>query len=38
MKNKYFKSLVLASAVFGLSFQAHAQDKEQVQKIRKNER
>ena len=35
MKHKYFKSLVLASAVFGLSIQAQAQDKEQVQKIRK---
>lgn len=35
MKHKYFKSLVLAGAVFGLSFHAQAQDKEQVQKIRK---
>jgi chitodextrinase len=34
MKHKYFKSLVLTTAIFGLSFQAQAQDKEQVKKIR----
>ncbi len=34
MKHKYFKSLVVASAVFGLSFQAQAQDKSEVEKIR----
>ncbi|WP_299105860.1 GEVED domain-containing protein [uncultured Tenacibaculum sp.] len=34
MKNKYFKSLVLAGAVVGLSFQAQAQNKQEVDQIR----
>ncbi|PKH49872.1 peptidase S8 [Tenacibaculum sp. Bg11-29] len=34
MKNKYFKSLVLASVVLGLNFQTQAQDKREVAQIR----
>ncbi|CAL2103797.1 conserved protein of unknown function precursor containing a type A C-terminal secretion signal. Putative S8 family peptidase [Tenacibaculum sp. 190130A14a] len=34
MKNKYFKSLVLAGAVVGFSFQAQAQNKREVDQIR----
>ncbi|CAM1350124.1 GEVED domain-containing protein [Tenacibaculum insulae] len=34
MKHKYLKGLVLASVVFGLNFQAQAQDKREVEQIR----
>ena len=34
MKHRYFKSLVLASVVFGLNFQAQAQDEREVEQIR----
>jgi hypothetical protein len=34
MKHKYFKSVVLASVVFGLNFQAQAQDQREVEQIR----
>ena len=34
MKQKYFKSIVLAGAILGLSFQAQAQNKREVEKIK----
>lgn len=36
MKNKYFSALVLASAFLGFNYQAQAQSKEQIQKIRQS--
>lgn len=36
MKNKYFSALVLASVFLGFNYQAQAQSKEQIQKIRQS--